>query len=407
IDGTGITRGAKDSNMGQAMEDARQELEVSWSDDENDVITDALLLTGVTGFLGIHVLDALLAETAADIYCLIRSKGEPEQRFDEVLAFYGKEHLRGNPRIKILKADLEEPKLGLKPGMLDWLQENLNGIWHCGALVHHLYDYGRLRRANVQATIELLKLAATGRKKSFNYISTLGTASIRDQEGRTVEVDVSARPISTNGYTLSKWVCEQILTRVAAQGMQVNIFRPGNITSESVTGICKPEVNHTLLRIKGCLQMKAAPDWKRTTEMVPVDLLARAMLKLSNTSQEVNIYNMNNPYEIPWGEYVALFRNSGFRLELVPEPLWREEYLSNIGETNALYAIRGFYNRQDKEPAHRDIKPFFRWNSLETAHRLQDLGIFYLNDYHGYMKTVITWLVGSGFLADLQEQEEI
>ncbi len=404
IDGTGITTGTADNNLTLALRDARTKVEVNWSVPDS-ATTGGLLLTGATGFLGIYMLDTLLAETTADIFCLIRSNFEPEQRFDDVLAFYGKGHLRDNPRIKLLKADLEEPGLGLEPDNLTWLQDNLEGIWHCGALVHHLYDYGRLRKTNVQATIELLKLAASGRKKHFNYISTLGTASIRNEDGRTMEVDVSSGPISTNGYTLSKWVCEQILTHTAAQGMQINIFRPGNITGDSITGICKPEVNHTLLRIKGCLQIKVAPDWKRTTEMVPVDLLARAMVKLSAASKGLNIYNMNNPYEISWREYVAFFKNSGFSLKFVPETLWLEKYLSNISETNALYPIRGFYTKAQKESAHRDVKPFSRWNSIETLQRLQQLGICYPDNYKSYMKTVIAWLVESGFLADLQEQE--
>ena len=33
-----------------------------------------ILLSGVTGFLGIHVLDSLLSTTKCNVYCLVRSK---------------------------------------------------------------------------------------------------------------------------------------------------------------------------------------------------------------------------------------------------------------------------------------------------------------------------------------------
>lgn len=403
IDGTGITTGAVDDNLAQALRDARQTVELNWHLTEQSTGPGAVLLTGVTGFLGVYLLDALIAGTTSDIYCLIRDDGAVQQRLDETLSFYRKDYLRGHPRIHTLKGDLEAPGLGIEPAKLDWLKENLDSIWHCGALVHHMYDYGRLKKANVQSSIELLQLAATGRKKSYNYVSTLGAASIRDAEGNTVEVDVSDGPVSTNGYVLSKWVSEQILGRAADKGMQVNIFRPGNITGDSVHGICRPETNHTLLRIKGCLQMKAAPDWKRGTEMVPVDLLAQGMLKLSSVATGLNIYNMNNPREVPWQEYVALFSNSGYNLDLVPEDIWRDRHLAAITEKNALYPIKGFYAKQSKEAGHRDWKLFNGWNSSETVKQLHDLGIHYPDDYANYMKTVTAWLAESGFLSDLQE----
>ena len=56
-------------------------------------IPAAILLTGATGFLGIHLLDILLEKTTAHIYCLMRRSGEMNllDRLKMVSSFYGLE----------------------------------------------------------------------------------------------------------------------------------------------------------------------------------------------------------------------------------------------------------------------------------------------------------------------------
>ena len=212
-----------------------------------------VLLTGVTGFLGFYLLDKLLTLTSAKVYCLIRGKDDLDvrRRFQETLRFYRRLDLNDHPRIILLKADLGEPSLGLAAAIREQLQQNLDQIYHSGAHVHHLYDYRTLRAENVLATVELLKIAATGRRKGFQYVSAISAASIRDGEGYLVEVEPGDRPISINGYNLSKWVSEQIVHRAAALGIPANIFRPGNITGDSRSGLCPPDKNHFLLLLKG------------------------------------------------------------------------------------------------------------------------------------------------------------
>ena len=102
--------------------------------------------------------------------------------------------------------------------------------------------------------MELLKIAANGRRKGFQYVSAISAASIRDSEGYLVEVEPGDRPISINGYNISKWVSEQIVHRAVALGIPANIFRPGNITGDSRSGLCPPDKNHFLLLLKGFLR---------------------------------------------------------------------------------------------------------------------------------------------------------
>lgn len=400
IDGTGITSGMVEDNLSIALSDSQIEIKTDYTLPGNYREPSAVLLTGITGFLGIYLLDSLFSETKADIYCLVRGHSNDDilERFNKAIAFYRKGHLSNNPRIKLIRGDMGKKRLGLEPEIIEKLQNDLDSIYHCGAYVHHMYDYNMLKNININGVIELLNIGRAGKKKTFNFISTLGSASIRDREGRLVEVDPGDMPVSTNGYNMGKWVIEKILKKASLNGMESNIFRPGNITGDAINGICPPEKNHSLLLLKGCIQMTAAPDWKRTIEMTPADTLSEAIVKLSLNSGGFNIYNMNNPLELSWHDYITMIKENGFDINLVPMNIWKEKYLIMIDERNAMFPVKEFYLKERKDIVSREWKSFSRWNSHEVQVKLKEYGIHYLSNYNDYIKLITGYLLETGFL---------
>jgi thioester reductase-like protein len=398
IDGTGITSGTSENNLSLALKDAEITVKAENTILMSDKEPHSIFLTGITGFLGIYLLDGLINKTKADIYCLLRGKDNEDiqYRYEATLDLYKKEYLKNNPRVKLIKGNLAETNLGMDDVTLEMMKEKIDSIYHSGAMVHHMYDYNTLRKSNVFSTVELLKIAATGKKKTFNYISTLGVASIRNSKGFQIEVDAKDSPISTNGYILSKWVSEKILSNV--KGIDINIFRPGNITGDSKEGICPPEKNHALLLMKGCIQMGAAPDWHRSVEMMPVDILSNAIIELANNSTGFNNYNMSNPHEIIWKEYINIIKSCGYKLKLLPVNIWKQKHLAMADEKNAMYPIREFYLRERKDIMTRDWKTFSHWNSMEVKEKLQTFDIHYPEKYDDYFSLVLNYLTEITFL---------
>jgi amino acid adenylation domain-containing protein/thioester reductase-like protein len=400
IDKSGPADRGGEDNISLALKDAK--VEIPFGNHGAEAYADRprhVLLTGVTGFLGFHILEQLLSLTGAKVHCLVRGADREAVRtkLSDALRFYGRRDLEESPRIVPIEGDLKAPALGLSADRLEELSDTIDHIWHCGAFVHHMFDYGTLRRENVQSTVELLKIASRGRRKVFNYVSTLSVASRRDSQGRTVEVEPGDRPISSNGYILTKWASERILLRHAAKGLPVNIFRPGNITGHSVTGICPPEKNHALLLMKGCIQMQCAPDWQRFIEMTPVDTLAEAMVRLSLNSRGSNTFNMNNPLELGWAEYIGALRNLGFKMEMVSVDEWRK-HLESVDETNALFPLRELYLRERKDLIDPETHPPAAQNASKTLDVLRRLGVSCLRDYTRYLPIQIGYLKNTGFL---------
>ena len=210
-----------------------------------------ILLTGATGFLGAFVLAELLKSTEATIHCLIRVNDtilqtgeEPSQRarsklranLEKYKLFPSKSFMRIYP---VVVGDLEKEKLGLGQHAFQELAQSIDAIYHCGAYVHSLYPYAKLRNANVKGTIELLRLAttSTNKKTPFFYVSSL---SVFPGNGGTVKDDASSYelPLSVlsqlgEGYAQTKVVAERLVAEAGKRGIPVKIFRPGRIVGHS------------------------------------------------------------------------------------------------------------------------------------------------------------------------------
>jgi hypothetical protein len=154
-----------------------------------------IFLTGSMGFLGAYLLDELLKQTDANIYCLVRSISSTNTFQSRVFYLHG---------------DLSLPHLGLDEQQYSILVSKIRSIYHCGAAVNFIKPYTELRAANVLGTIELIKLSYLANCR-INYISTLGVLHINGQ----------------SGYVQSKQVAERLLEQASERGLPVTTLRPG------------------------------------------------------------------------------------------------------------------------------------------------------------------------------------
>jgi hypothetical protein len=154
-----------------------------------------IFLTGSTGFLGAYLLDELLKQTDANIYCLVRSISSTNTFQYRVFYLHG---------------DLALPHLGLNDHQYSMLVSKIRSIYHCGAAVNFMKPYNELRAANVLGTVELIKLSYLANCR-INYISTLSVL-----DGNT-----------QSGYVQSKQVAERLLQQARERGLVVTILRPG------------------------------------------------------------------------------------------------------------------------------------------------------------------------------------
>lgn len=320
-----------------------------------------VLLTGATGFLGAHLLEALLELDGVEVRALVRAADDAAAtaRLQETVARYG---LACDPAdATALAGDLARPRLGWSA--VRWAEQasELDAILHAGAQVNWLMLYGQLRAVNVGGTDALLALAATARPKAFHFVSTISTV---DPNGNEEHVLPEARALKSSGYGLSKWVAEQRVRQAAAAGLATTIHRPAMITGHSARGVANPEdfVNRYL---QTCLELGVGLDLEDAScDLTPVDFVARAILALiRGEAPEGQVSHLTNLDRSPtWGEL-----SRGLEVEPVPYPAFREALLA-AGDALPLAPLRAWF------PAAGFGMRMGPWPHAATTARLEALG---------------------------------
>ena len=330
----------------QAFIDAEAELNldplpVSQCGDVHKVV-----VTGANSFLGVHIVEALLAWGATEVACLVRASAEHSaaERFSQALQDNHLTHLDLD-RVSVYAADITQPQLGLPDDVYARIDRTFGALVHNAAHVNHVLDYESLARDNVEPIFECLRLCEGRSKKIFNFVSTLSASSALDADGQVLEQPAAETPpiYIKNGYNLSKWVGERILQRARDRGVWVNLFRPGNISFNSLTGVCQPHKNRLMLMLKGSIQLGQVPELSLNFDLMPVDFLARFIAFHASRYQPTQaVFNLHNPQPLSWDAYVASFRDSGREFSLVSVAEWQRQ-LARVDADNALFGVLGFY----------------------------------------------------------------
>ena len=330
----------------QAMADAFRELDVQPLPVSRMGDVHKVIVTGANSFVGVHIVEALLAWGASEVACLVRD-GDGQsaaERFAHALRENRLEHLDLN-RVRVYAADITRPSLGLAVEVYEHLDREFGALVHNAANVNHVLDYESLARDNVEPIFECLRLCEGRSKKIFNFVSTLSASSTISDDGRVLELPAAQTPpiYIKNGYNLSKWVGERILERARERGVRVNVYRPGNISFNSLTGVCQPHKNRLMLMLKGSIQLGQVPEFALNFDLMPVDFLARFIaFHASRYSAEKAVFNLHNPEPLSWDDYVASFREAGREFSMVSVADWQQQ-LGRVDSDNALFGVLGFY----------------------------------------------------------------
>ncbi len=312
----------------------------------------SILLTGATGFVGAYLLREMIRSTDAHIYCLVRCNSalEGNSRIINVLKNYGFYSEDNFYRISVVIGNLAQPKLGMAQHVYDSLSEVIDVIVHNGAWVNHLYPYDVLQPVNVGSTHEVLNLSVTNKLKAVHYVSAItdenGVWENELHEGRK-----GVLPRFSCGYTMSKWVSEQIINTAARNGLPVSTYRLGMISGDSETGLYNTN-DRIFWLINASIAMKCIPDTAGLEKicapvLTPVDIVAKAIVGLMTTERCTGkTYTVSQTTKVLWGELLNALNNLDYELETVPLADWTSKLrlVANANKDNiALRNAAGLY----------------------------------------------------------------
>lgn len=364
-----------------------------------------VLLTGATGYLGLHLLEQLLRTTSAEIVCLCRAR-DPEhamRRLREGMEQYEID-IPDLSRVTCLVGDLGLERFGLGQREWDELCATVDVIHHNGALVNFVYPYSVLREPNVEGTRRILELACTTRLKAVHYVSTIDTLLATHSPRPFLEDDAPLRSAVgvPMGYTGSKWVAEKMVDTARRRGVPTTVFRPGLILGHTRNGATQT-IDYLLVALRGYLPMGIIPDYPRIFDIIPVDYTARAITHISLRPDAIGgFYHLFNPDPVPLSTFCGWVADYGYSFDIVPFETGRERAL-RVGPEHPLYPLVPLIRDAEAEP-HRALDPRYIHEvrpDLECAQTLKMLegsGIVCPPTRRQDAHAVLDYLVRTGFM---------
>jgi thioester reductase-like protein len=248
-----------------------------------------ILLTGATGFVGGELLRRLLVQDRREIVCPVRaaSEGAARERGAAALqAILGRAPtMAERARVHWLRADLEQPALGLTRTRRAELVHDLEEIFHCAASTRFDLSLEDARRVNVHATLGILDVAAAAcARGSFRRLHHVSTAYVAGRAHGRVNADFLPTDdprAFRNSYERTKAEAERWL-RACRDRIPLTIYRPSIIVGDSRTGrTANWNVVYFPMRLMAAGRLPFVPAWGAALlDCVPVDFVVDGLLAL-------------------------------------------------------------------------------------------------------------------------------
>jgi len=277
-----------------------------------------VLLTGGTGFLGIHVLHDLIEHYDNKIYCLVRGNKEKnaQARLEEYLTFYfGRSYteLMGS-RIVVIEGDATDP------ATFDKVSETITGkvsdltCINCAACVKHFAKGNEIEQINVGSVRNIVawcirtgnRLVHVSTESVFgkNDFSTLPRDFRYDEH-----ILYGGQQFRYNQYTMSKFEAEVLIYEaVLRHGLSAKVMRVGNLSPRFEDGgfQINAESNNMMNMFKAYMALGIIPfsAMDAKLEFSPINYVARAILLLAETPRECVCFMPSNQHITLQGDIV-------------------------------------------------------------------------------------------------------
>ena len=306
------------------------------NDVKNDRSLGKVLLTGATGFLGIHVLRELL-EQKIEVIALVRgSKLDSKSRLLALLAYYFDSPLDElvSKYVNIVDADITDEKLVLKIKDLKF-----DTIINCAACVKHFAQDDIIERINVGGVLNLIKVA-----KEFNsrliQISTLSVAgeNVDDKFSQYFKMKENMLEFGqdiSNKYVNSKYKAEKAILEEVEKGLDAKIIRVGNLMGRNSDGEFQANsiTNGFMRDLKGYATLHKFPVNSMDIEVdfSPIDEVSKTILLLATTDKKFTVYHSANSHMVQMGDIVYIMNELGFDIKVVSD----NEFIESMKEMMA------------------------------------------------------------------------
>jgi len=367
-----------------------------------------VLLTGVTGFLGCHILKELLDNTNSNVICLVRGKSgmSAETRFEMMMTYYFEDWFNDTlkKRVNIVEGELDSKE------MLEKVKKyRFNTIINSAANVKHFAAGDSLIKDNYSVVQNLIDLAKETNAKLIQISSTSVSGEIKSGNASAghlfKENELNIGQMLENKYIYSKYLAEQAVIDSISKGIiNGKIIRLGNLMARF--GDSEFQINaHSngfLRQFSGYFKLGMFPVdlMDKEIEFSPIDSVARAVVKLSGTPDKFTVFHAKNCNEIHYGYLVEAMIKEGLNIRIVDYDVFKVKYQKALTEEKDLSdftsLIAYLKNKSDADDS-GEISHQIESDSTFTTKALYRLGFAWPLISSEYLRKMVRALIELGF----------
>ena len=318
-----------------------------------------IMITGATGFLGIHVLKSYLDNYDGKVYCLVR-KGKyesMEKRMMHMLMYYFDnpcQELFGE-RIICVDGDITS-----KEQVEKFADYKFNTIINCAACVKHFAAGDVLEKINVHGVENLIEFC----KNSGRRLIQISTVSVAGEGSDGVppmsrvfnENDLYIGQNITNEYIRTKFLAERAVLEAVSSGLDGKVIRVGNLMSRNSDGEFQINfiTNGFLRSLRGYEAVGKFPigAMHEVTEFSPIDSTALAVLKLVQTDRRFTVFHACNSHHIYMADLIYAMRSHGFDIDIVSDEEFEaavKEFAKNSDDSDVVSGLIAYTAHNENE----------------------------------------------------------
>lgn len=370
-----------------------------------------VLLTGGTGFLGAHILDALMKHGVQKIYCLVR--GSEERLAQRLQYYFGDQYTNDIGKMIIpIVGDLEPEAVGsVLPKQVDY-------VIHAAASVKHYGSWQYFKRANVDATAHIVSYALRINAKLV-YISTTSVSGnsmadqfdgyVSEEEKHFYESSLYIGQPLDNVYARSKFEAETLVLDAMRKGLRANIIRMGNLTNRASDLKFQPNYaeNAFLKRIKAVLDLGCLPDYLTSiyAEFTPVDAAAEAIAKIvEHMNDRYTVFHVNSNQNLYFDKMLKYLERAGRPLEVLSGMKFAEHIRATINSSQEYIfeALSNDLNQDDLLQYDSNI----RIENSFTVQYLRSIGFEWPEIDYAYVKGYLDYFGQLGYWGGAERDKE-
>ena len=364
----------------------------------------SILLTGGTGYLGIHIMDEFLRKEKGDVYCIVRNSPgiTARTKLHQKLNYYFGDKYDDliDKRIFAVTGDITEPGFGLNQDDLLELANSVDVVINSAAVVAHFGNYSDFYKINVTSVRYLIDFCKSFNKRLY-HVSTVSVAGSdldlsypsNDKKKNVIfnEACLYVGQTVDIVYSRSKFEAECLVLDAIHQGLDAYILRMGHLTPRYKDGVFQENAldNELLVKIASFAKLGCIPDYLLDYhfEFTPVDFAAKAIYKIiTHPTKKNHIFHLFNHNFITAKKIINIFKKENCKIDILPESDFVDKIRVILGDENSKHLLKNLIDDFDNN-LHLDYnasiilksdfsikylrKTFYRWPRIYNRYLIR------------------------------------